>query len=235
MTTLLDSEERIIEGRTPERMFGEHVARYEFASRHLAGLCVLDVACGTGYGSSRLRAAGAAEVLAIDVDHDAVAYGTQRYGRAGLRFLQGDAHDPLISGPFDAIVSFETIEHLDRPEQFLQTCRNLLAPGGLFFVSTPYRHDMDAAGQPKNPFHKQEWRTEEFEALLHRWFGSVELYGQALKLEKRRFQLNRRWAAPLAWVQGYRLRDPHHIFRLPGPRFGGLWQSYPAYLVALCR
>ena len=132
--------------------------------------------------------------------------------------VQGDALAPPLTGRFDAIVSFETIEHLDEPEQFLQTCREFLAPDGTFFVSTPYRDDMDADGRPLNPFHKQEWRTEEFEALLRPWFRSVEMYGQALKLKKRRFQLNRRWAAPLAWLQGCRLRDPRHLYRLPGPR-----------------
>jgi SAM-dependent methyltransferase len=235
MATLADIEERVIEGQSPSRVFVEHLARYEFAVRFASDRRVLDVACGSGYGSSRLLKAGAREVVGVDAAADVVEYATNRYGRDGIRFLTGDAHDPPVTGPFDLIVSFETVEHLERPQLFLQSCRDLLAPNGVLLVSTPYRHDVQPDGRPVNPFHRQEWRTEDFAALLRNGFASVEMYGQALKLEKRRFQLNRRWAAPLAWLQGHRLRDPWDIYPLPGPRFGGLWRPYPAYLLAVCR
>ena len=181
-----------------------------------------------------LRDAGAREVIGVDGDAAAVAYARKRYDADGVRFVQGDACTPPVSGPFDAIVSFETIEHLDEPERFLQACRGLLAPEGRLFVSTPYRHRVRPDGGLLNPFHKQEWRTEEFAALLGRFFGEVVLYGQALKLEKRRWQLHRGWAGPLARLQGARLRDSECIYRLPGPRFLGLWKSFPGYLVAVC-
>ena len=33
----------------------QHLSRYDFASRFTAGKRVIDIACGTGYGSSLLR------------------------------------------------------------------------------------------------------------------------------------------------------------------------------------
>lgn len=230
----LDIVERVIEGQAPQKLWAEHRARYAFAARQVAGRRVLDVACGSGYGTGMLRAAGAREVIGVDCDAGAVAYARKRYGTSGVTLVQGDACAPPVSGPFDAIVSFETIEHLDEPEKFLEVCRRLLAPGGRLFVSTPYRHRAGPDGKPLNPFHRQEWRTQEFAALLRDFFGEVILYGQALKLEKRRWQLGRRWAAPLARLQGTRLRDPACIYRLPGPRFLGLWKPFPGYLLAVC-
>jgi len=41
----------------------EHIARYVFASRFCKGMRVLDVACGTGYGSYFLLFQGAKEVV----------------------------------------------------------------------------------------------------------------------------------------------------------------------------
>jgi SAM-dependent methyltransferase len=233
---LVATEERIIEGEVPARLFAEHRARYAFAARLVAGRRVLDVACGTGYGTPHLLAGGARSVVGVDRDGPAIAYARQRYGGPAISFAEGDACDPPVSGPFEVIVSFETLEHLGDPVRFLETCRRLLVrSGGILLVSTPYRHRVKDDGSPRNPFHRQEWRTEEFRTLLSPLFPSVELYGQALKLEKRRFPLGRWAAAPLAWLQGVRLGDLETLFPLPGPRFFGLWQSFPAYVIAVCR
>jgi SAM-dependent methyltransferase len=230
------TEERIIEGEVPARLFSEHRARYTFAARFTAGRRVLDVACGTGYGTPHLLAGGARSVVGVDRDGPAIAYARQRYGGPAISFVAGDACDPPVNGPFEAIVSFETLEHLDEPVRFLETCHRLLVrPGGILLVSTPYRHRVNVDGSPKNRFHRQEWRTEEFRELLAPLFAGVELYGQALKLEKRRFSPGRWAAGPLARVQGVRLGDVETLFPLPGPRFLGLWGAFPGYVVAVCR
>ena len=59
----------------------EHVLRYEFAARFAHGAKVLDLACGSGYGS-RLLAATAASVTGVDVDVGSIEAAT--YGVSGL-------------------------------------------------------------------------------------------------------------------------------------------------------
>ena len=158
------------------------------------------------------------------------------YGGEGIEFLRADAHSLPVLPRFDLIVSFETIEHLDDPQHFLGVCRDLLLPGGVFLVSSPYRHRVGADQKPLNRFHKQEWRTEEFDALLRGYFAEVALYGQALKLEKRPFlPLSRRLAGLFTPFQGRRPSEPGDIYPLPGPHFFGLWRPFPAYLLAVCQ
>src|SRR5437660_10222402 len=114
-----------------------------------------------------LQEAGASSVVGVDRDSETVEYARRRYGGEGVSFIQADACAPPAMPPFDLIVSFETIEHLDDPVRFLDVCRGLLVLSGVFIVSTPYRHRVRADGSPINPVHKQEWQTREFEALLH--------------------------------------------------------------------
>lgn len=235
MEAELASLERVVEEEAPTKVLAEHRARYAFACPHVVDRRVLDVASGSGYGTRMLHDAGAAEVVGVDCYADAVHYARERYAVPGIEFIQADASDLAPLGTFDVIVSFETLEHLRDPERFLVACVSALRPGGTFFVSSPYRHRLRPDGRPHNPFHVQEWITEEFDALLHRFFADVALYGQALKLEKGALPLPRRLARPLAALQQARLHDPEFIFPLPGPRFFRLWRPFPGYLLAVCR
>jgi SAM-dependent methyltransferase len=227
--------ERVVEGTSPPEMFSEHVARYRFAGSYVSGRRVLDVACGSGYGSRVLRDAGAREVVGVDRDSEAVAYAGARYGSPGIRYLVGDAHDPPAAGPFDVIVSFETIEHLEDPDRFLSACGDRLAVDGLFIVSTPYRMRSRPDGSPVNPYHRQEWRDQDFHRLLSRRFSTIQLFGQTVALRKRPLQPSRRIAGRLALWRGFQLNDPGHIFPLPAPGFWGVWAAYPVFILALCR
>lgn len=229
------SEERVIEGISAPEVLAEHRARYAFAAKYVRNRRVLDLSCGSGYGSAMLHEAGAREVLGIDLDPEAIEIARRHYETPGLTFMEGDALDLPALEPFDVIVSFETIEHLDRPSRFLDGCNDLLCPGGMLFVSTPHRHRVTADGKPANPFHHQEWTTSEFQKLLQFHFDEVGMYGQLHKIKAHRLPLPRMLAKFIARLQGYRLKDANRIYPLPGPYIGGLWQNYPAYLVGVCR
>ena len=235
MATSCADVERVVEGEAPAKVMAEHQARYAFAGPRVAGLRVLDAACGSGYGSRMLRDAGARAVVGVDVAADAVVYARRRYATTGLDFVQADACAVADLGPFDAVVSFETIEHLPDPERFLAACRAALRPGGTLFVASPYRRRVRPDGRPENPVHVQEWRPDAFRDLLRRLFDAVTLYGQVLRLDRGPLRLPRSWAAPLAAWRGVRLKDPGFIFPLPAPHFFGLWKPFPGYLLAACR
>jgi 2-polyprenyl-6-hydroxyphenyl methylase/3-demethylubiquinone-9 3-methyltransferase len=50
------------------------------------------------------------------------------------------AYDRLVDkyGEWDAVLSLEVIEHLYRPHKFAKTAFELLRPGGLLVLSTPF-------------------------------------------------------------------------------------------------
>jgi len=159
----------------------DHMARYLFAGQFANGKRVLDVGTGFGYGAALLKAAGAASVVAFDIDEAVVAQARGRFGRCGIEFCtaNSESFDATLTG-FDLIVSFENIEHITRPDEFVRASRVALNPSGVLLCSTPARErDSDFVnGKPKNPFHINEWFEDEFLALMRTGFASTEMYSQ---------------------------------------------------------
>lgn len=172
------------------RLVRQHLARYAFASTFVTGRTVLDVACGTGYGASLLKEAGAQMVYGVDISPEAIEFAAQAYGGESVVFEIGDAENLELPCPFDVITSFETIEHVDHPSDLLRGVTRHLAPGGVFCVSTPVRQAGSLDDTPPNQFHRREWKEKEFRALLEQFFLDVSVYGQ-YELVKRWFPLSR--------------------------------------------
>ena len=156
----------------------EHYHRYLFARSLVAGLDVLDVASGEGYGSA-LLAQVAGSVVGAEYSGPTVRVAAANFPRANLRFLQADARAlPLADACVDAVVSFETIEHFDRQDDFVREVRRVLRSGGSFIVSTPDRDVYSPAGSAANPFHKWELSRVEFTALLRSRFRHEQVTQQ---------------------------------------------------------
>lgn len=150
-------------------VLAEHLARYRLAARLAGGGDVLDAACGEGYGSAMLAAAGAASVVGIDIDAATVAHARATHG---VDAREGDVSRlPFDDGTFDLVVSFETIEHVAEPEAALDEFRRVLSPGGMLVVSTPN------AGEylEDNPYHERELTLAQFAQALHARFDHVEM------------------------------------------------------------
>ena len=171
--------ERMVPESTDAVTFWEHVYRYAFACQFVEGKRVLDVACGEGYGAAALQKAGAAQVVGVDLSDAACRHARQKYG---LDARVGNAERmPVPDKSVDVIVSFETIEHLDNPNRFLDECLRVLSPGGRIIVSTPNKGVYSWPGGAKNPHHRHELTDEEFEAALRFRFRHVEFYAQRPK------------------------------------------------------
>ena len=181
--------ERILPDETEPGVVALHLKRYVFARPWCERRDVLDVACGTGYGTASL-AEVAREAVGGDIDADAVAYARGRYARANVRFDVVDAQAlPYEPASFDTFVSFETIEHLDDPAVLAREAARVLRDGGAFLVSTP--QVAETTHSPANPFHRVEFSRRDFEALLGASFGEVRLFGQRRR-ETRRHRVLRR-------------------------------------------
>jgi len=112
--------ERFIPGNIPPSMEKVHFARYEFASQFVSGLNVLDIACGTGYGTNLLASSGAKSVDGVDISHKAVSYCKDHYLKRSINFIQGDIYEYGTAETYDLITSFETIEHVEKYEKVLK-------------------------------------------------------------------------------------------------------------------
>lgn len=155
-----------------------HVARYLMAAELAMGRRVVDAGSGAGYGAAILRAGGAALVVGVDADAEAVDEARRRFGATGISFTVGDCERlDRVDGGWDVICCFEVIEHLDHPEAFLARAGRLLAADGVLLVSTPDRAASPpfVDGRPRNRFHRHEWFADEFVAMLRRHFHDVEV------------------------------------------------------------
>jgi ubiquinone/menaquinone biosynthesis C-methylase UbiE len=184
------SGERVIEGATPARIWADHVARYEFACSFVKGKTVLDIACGTGYGSRILRDKGKAQqVVGLDISEDAVNYAVSKYKTSGLDFGTADVLNIGFGQDyFDVAVCFETIEHVKDPKKVIFELLRVLKPNGMLIISSPNRTvtspGKSLTDSPQNPYHLTEFSQKEFISLLREHSDVVGVYGQR---EKSRF------------------------------------------------
>lgn len=156
-------------------LYSEHIVRYELAKQVVAGKTVLDIACGSGYGAQVLLQGGAQKVIGIDIDPTIIIKARKQYPDERITFEVGEATNlSLLEKSIDIITSFETIEHINDYETYLQELARVLTGEGVAIISTPNR---DVFGQ-KNPFHVKEFTKEEFTAALKKYFSHVWLVEQ---------------------------------------------------------
>jgi SAM-dependent methyltransferase len=168
--------ERIVPDETEPGIVALHLKRYEFALPWCERREVLDLGCGVGYGTARIADA-ARRVVGGDVDAEPIAYARKRYARPNVEFVELDATAlPFESASFDTVCSFETVEHVEDAEALVREAARVLRNGGAFLVSTP-RAD-ETTHSPMNPYHRVEFARADFEQLLGRHFGEIDLYGE---------------------------------------------------------
>jgi SAM-dependent methyltransferase len=175
--------------------YRRHLAAYEWIARHVAGLEVVDMACGEGYGSAVL-AQRAARVTGVDANPEAHEHARAKYTRPGLSF-ERDLVETWAK-PVDAVVFLQTIEHVQDPGAILDHFRSIVRPGGVAYVSTPNLLTLAGPDREKsdNPWHVKEFRAEEFRELCEAHFDRVEMLGlfHAGKLALHQWAIeNARW------------------------------------------
>ena len=167
--------------RETGRRSDAHIARYSLAGSYIkANDRVLDAACGLGYGTAIMaETEPTTYVTGIDNNNFAFDYASQNFASPHIHFRKGDICDlsHFEDKSLDLVVSFETIEHLKNPEQFLTEARRVLKNGGTFIGSVPNMW-IDQTGKDPNPNHYHVFDLRAFRDLIQKFFHIQDVYRQ---------------------------------------------------------
>jgi 2-polyprenyl-3-methyl-5-hydroxy-6-metoxy-1,4-benzoquinol methylase len=95
---------------------------------------------GAGFGSFCEEVRDAFDrVIALEPEPHLAARCRER----GLEVVQARVEDAQLDGKVDVVTSFEAIEHLFSPREFLARCAEFLRPGGLLVVTCPNGEGFD--------------------------------------------------------------------------------------------
>jgi 2-polyprenyl-3-methyl-5-hydroxy-6-metoxy-1,4-benzoquinol methylase len=96
---------------------------------------VLDVGCGEGGLAAGLRAAGATEIVGIEVVENVAARARSTLDRVHVGRVEDTLDD--LTGTFDTVLCLDVLEHLIDPGSVLSALCGRAAPGAALQVSVP--------------------------------------------------------------------------------------------------
>lgn len=216
------------------RIVYEHLHRYAFCREFVTGRRVLDLACGTGYGTAILGTS-AAEVTGVDISAAAIRTARKRYARENVRFAIGDCFDlPFENGSFDVVVANEMIEHVEDHAALIAEIRRVLADKGLLLVSTPNKPVYNRYKTP-NVFHVAEMEVPEFRKLLTDRFKYVQMTGTRMALLSVAYALDLEEGCASGNLNAARIHlATGESAGEPKIEMGELQLSDPEYVLAIC-
>jgi len=202
------SAERTSSVAASERPVRERqMAAYRKALEFIEGRGVLEIGCGEGIGASIL-AEKASSVVGADYSDEALEFARAEYGEGKIEFKK--MRVPPIDLPdasTDAVVCFQMIEHLERPDELVSEIERVLRDDGLALLATVNKEETLS----DNPYHLHEFTAAEFLSLLEGHFGDVEMYGVFGDEVFRRY-----WESNRRWVSGFMRLDIFNLSeRLP--------------------
>lgn len=156
-----------------------HIRRYEFAANFLRTTdAVLDVCCGSGYGSHIMKSV-AQKVTGVDRNKTAINFAKAKYPECEfvehnvLVYQYSNSYN-LYSNSYNVITMFESLDHLDKISgiKLIKALANICQD--MMFLSLPQDQKLGI-----NPYHLAEWSDTELKELLEQHFRRVVLFGQS--------------------------------------------------------
>ena len=181
-----------------------HIARYMWArSLVRPGDRVVDIACGSGYGSYIIAQANpATSVTGVDYDPRAISHASQNYRLPNLKYKVGDLVrwqcelGESLGSP-NTVVSFDTLEHLNHRDIALISISENLDEAGQLLFSTPCGHASPLLAPPWE-YHKIEYSGGYLFNIMRRFFREV-LYPDNKSLPNMAFWEDLNSGSPIYW------------------------------------
>lgn len=152
----------------------EHCGRYLYALdvlKQAECYTVIDAACAIGYGT-KILSSQIKKVYGIDRNIEYLREAKRYNNAVNIEYQQKDLDDHLvfdfITNTVDAVVCFETIEHVNNPMHLLSQIRSVLKKDGILLLSFPNikYEKFDENGINKDPFHKSVFTIHEMRNML---------------------------------------------------------------------
>lgn len=149
------------------------------SERHCLGESLLDIGCSNGLFLHHAKKRGYS-VVGIDYNSVVINQGKKLFNLddnellcTSLKMYAG------IGRTFDVVTMFETLEHLDNPNEFMKHVKQLLKPNGFLFLSVPNPNRfLDTFGESDYPpMHLTRWSSKAllkfterhgFEVIIHK-------------------------------------------------------------------
>ncbi len=119
----------------PFRLYIEEYSLFKMLG-DITGLTVADLACGDGFYTRKLKAAGAADVTGVDLSAEMIqlAVDEERNNPLGCKYENKDAAE-FETPPLDLVVAMYLLNYAKNAaelEDFCKTAFSILKPGGRF-------------------------------------------------------------------------------------------------------
>ena len=126
---------------------------------------ILEIGCGSGSFMILAKEAGLL-VEGLEQNTEAISEAT----RNGLQVREATVEEAARQSPglYDAVCSFQVLEHVAKPKEFIDACCKLLRPAGLLLLAVPnqdsyVRHMVNPLDMP--PHHMTRWTRKTFRRL----------------------------------------------------------------------
>ncbi len=163
--------------KSPRRML-QALSYYKFAA-HLIGQDkrVLDVGCNEGI-CTWLFAKKCGFALGVDFDEEAIAAAKANFQGSCIDFKVADVLKTRIEGVWDAVVSFDVIEHImpENVSAFMEGIISYLTPNGISVIGTPSEVSQQFASAFARKGHVNIYSPQRLEEEMSRYFEHVFLF-----------------------------------------------------------
>lgn len=126
----------------------------------------LEVGCGAGGFLEFVAASTGIDIVGLELNTSAIRTAQAK----GLNVRCGTAEELATEygGFYDAVCSFQVLEHVQRPREFLKACCQLLRKGGRLILGLPnadsfLQHQFNLLDMP--PHHMSRWRISVLQQL----------------------------------------------------------------------
>ena len=164
--------DRIFKVRQEKGVDEFDLRRWECLVRYFRGGRLIDLGCLDSHVPILAKTKyPRSEVWGIDIAEKSIKELEKKY--PAIYYAVQDIYDTEFpTGYFSYSVAGEVIEHLEKPEKFLEEAMRITKPGGVFVLSTPLGETK--AGEVDGERHLWSYNVEDMHTLLGK-YGKVKI------------------------------------------------------------